>query len=115
MTALVKIHRKGQMTLPSRLRSAIGVAEGDLVEASIQRGRIVLTPKAVLDRVPENKAQQQQFFKQLRKGAPEWLKEVWATSKRHDTGKLTMRQIDAEIAAVRKERRQKASPTKRSK
>lgn len=45
MTTLVKIHRKGQMTLPSRLRSAVGVAEGDLVEASVQRGRIVLTLK----------------------------------------------------------------------
>lgn len=51
MTTLVRIHRKGQMTLPSRLRSAVGVAEGDLVEASVQRGRIVLTPKPVTERV----------------------------------------------------------------
>jgi AbrB family looped-hinge helix DNA binding protein len=50
MTTLVRIHRKGQMTLPSRLRSAVGVAEGDLVEASVQRGKIVLTPKLVIDR-----------------------------------------------------------------
>ena len=50
MTTLVKIHRKGQMTLPSRLRSAIGVTEGDLIEASVQRGRIVLTPKLIIDR-----------------------------------------------------------------
>jgi AbrB family looped-hinge helix DNA binding protein len=50
MTTLVRIHRKGQMTLPSRLRIAIGVAEGDLIEASLQRGKIVLTPKVVVDR-----------------------------------------------------------------
>lgn len=50
MTTLVKIHRKGQMTLPSRLRLAIGVAEGDLVEATVLRGKIVLTPKTVIDR-----------------------------------------------------------------
>jgi AbrB family looped-hinge helix DNA binding protein len=50
MTTLVKIHRKGQMTLPSRLRAAIGIAEGDLVEASIKRGTIVITPKLVIDR-----------------------------------------------------------------
>ena len=49
MTTLVKIHRKGQMTLPSRLRSAIGVSEGDMVEASVHRGKIVLTPKVVID------------------------------------------------------------------
>ena len=50
VTTLVKIHRKGQMTLPSRLRSAVGVAEGDLVEASVQRGKIVLTPTTMIDR-----------------------------------------------------------------
>ena len=50
MTTLVKIHRKGQMTLPSRMRLAIGVAEGDLVEATVLRGKIVLTPKLVFDR-----------------------------------------------------------------
>ena len=50
MTTLVKIHRKGQMTHPSRLRSAIGVAEGDLVEATVKSGKIVLTPKLIIDR-----------------------------------------------------------------
>ena len=50
MTTLVRIHRKGQMTLPSRLRTAIGIADGDLVEATVHRGRIVLTPKVVIDR-----------------------------------------------------------------
>jgi AbrB family looped-hinge helix DNA binding protein len=47
MTTLVKIQRKGQMTLPSRFRSAVGVAEGDMIELSVQRGKIVLTPKVV--------------------------------------------------------------------
>jgi AbrB family looped-hinge helix DNA binding protein len=51
MTSLVKINHKGQMTLPSRLRSAIGVTEGDLIEASVRRGRIVLTPKLAIDRI----------------------------------------------------------------
>jgi AbrB family looped-hinge helix DNA binding protein len=50
MTALVKIHRKGQMTLPIRLRTRAGISEGDLVEAAFHRGKIVLTPKVVLDR-----------------------------------------------------------------
>ena len=49
MTALVKIQRKGQITLPTRMRSALRVVEGDLVEASVQRGRIVWTPKVVID------------------------------------------------------------------
>src|ERR1022692_1671074 len=50
MTTLVKIHRKGQMTLPTKLRSLAGISEGDLVEAAFQRGKIVITPKLVIDR-----------------------------------------------------------------
>jgi len=50
MSALVKVQHKGQVTIPSRLRSQAGIAEGDLVEASLQRGKIVLTPKLVIDR-----------------------------------------------------------------
>jgi bifunctional DNA-binding transcriptional regulator/antitoxin component of YhaV-PrlF toxin-antitoxin module len=45
MTTFLRIHRKGQMTLPVKLRSLAGIAEGDLVEAAFQRGRIVITPK----------------------------------------------------------------------
>ncbi|HUE00943.1 MAG TPA: AbrB/MazE/SpoVT family DNA-binding domain-containing protein [Bryobacteraceae bacterium] len=50
MTTLVKIHRKGQMTLPTKLRSLAGISEGDLVEAAFQHGKIVLTPQLVIDR-----------------------------------------------------------------
>jgi AbrB family looped-hinge helix DNA binding protein len=51
MTTLVKVQRKGQVTLPTRLRSALGIAEGDImVEATVQRGKIVLTPRTVIDR-----------------------------------------------------------------
>jgi AbrB family looped-hinge helix DNA binding protein len=50
MTTLVKVQRKGQVTLPTRLRSALGIAEGDMVEATVQRGKIVLTPRTVIDR-----------------------------------------------------------------
>jgi AbrB family looped-hinge helix DNA binding protein len=49
-TTLVKVQHKGQVTIPSRLRRQAGIAEGDIVEASFQRGQIVLTPKAVIDR-----------------------------------------------------------------
>jgi AbrB family looped-hinge helix DNA binding protein len=50
MTTLVKIHRKGQMTLPSRLRTLAGITEGDMVEATFKQGKIVITPKLVVDR-----------------------------------------------------------------
>jgi len=50
MTTLVRIHRKGQMTLPSIFRAAMGVGEGSLVELSLRNGKTVMTPKLVIDR-----------------------------------------------------------------
>jgi AbrB family looped-hinge helix DNA binding protein len=49
-TTLVKVQHKGQVTIPSRLRQQAGITEGDMVEATFQRGHIVLTPKVVIDR-----------------------------------------------------------------
>jgi hypothetical protein len=40
--------------------------------------------------------------------APDWLKKIWAESKRKGTNKLSMRQIDAEIAAVRRAEQRRA-------
>ena len=40
---------------------------------------------------------------------PSWLKAIGDEAKRKGLNKITMRQIDAEIAAVRRERRQKAA------
>jgi len=50
MSTLVKVQHKGQVTIPTRLRRQAGIAEGDLVEASFHRGKILLTPKLVIDR-----------------------------------------------------------------
>jgi AbrB family looped-hinge helix DNA binding protein len=50
MTTLIKIQRKGQMTLPSRFRAAMGVGEGSLVELSLKNGKALITPKVVIER-----------------------------------------------------------------
>lgn len=50
MGALVKVQHKGQVTIPTRLRTRAGISEGDLVEASFHRGKIILTPKLPVDR-----------------------------------------------------------------
>jgi AbrB family looped-hinge helix DNA binding protein len=50
MTATVKVQRKGQITIPIRLRVQVGLDDGDLVEARAERGKIVLTPKPLGDR-----------------------------------------------------------------
>jgi bifunctional DNA-binding transcriptional regulator/antitoxin component of YhaV-PrlF toxin-antitoxin module len=105
--ALVSVKNKYQVVIPQRLRQQLGINRGDVLEAKIERGKLTYTPKVVFDRLPSGKAQKQQFFRQLRQEAPEWLKEIWTASKRRGTDKLTMRQIDAEIAAARRERAKK--------
>src|ERR1035437_4124934 len=50
MGTIVKIQRKGQVTVPTRLRVQVGLVDGDLVEAKAERGKIVLTPKLIVDR-----------------------------------------------------------------
>jgi AbrB family looped-hinge helix DNA binding protein len=50
MGIIVKVQRKGQVTIPTRLRAQVGLVDGDLVEARAHRGRIVLTPKLIVDR-----------------------------------------------------------------
>ncbi len=50
MSATIKIQHKGQVTIPTRVREQAGLSKGDLVEFSYQRGRIVITPKIIIDR-----------------------------------------------------------------
>jgi len=47
---LVKVLRHGQVTLPKEFREILGVMEGDFLEAEMDGSRIMLKPKAVVDR-----------------------------------------------------------------
>lgn len=44
--------------------------------------------------------------------APKALRQIWAKSRRNGTDKLTMREIDAEIAEVRREQRASRRPAR---
>jgi AbrB family looped-hinge helix DNA binding protein len=50
MSTVCKIQHKGQVTIPTLLRNQAGLSKGDLVEFSFLRGKIVITPKVVIDR-----------------------------------------------------------------
>src|SRR6202049_1225350 len=50
MGTTTRIQHKGQVTIPTRVREQAGLSKGDLVEFSYQRGKIVITPKVVIDR-----------------------------------------------------------------
>ena len=92
------------MNCPQALREKLGISRGDVLEARVERGRITYTPKAVVDRIPAGKIERERFFRQLREQAPGWLKETWTASRRRGTDKITTRQINSEISAVRRRR-----------
>ncbi len=50
MGTLVKVQSKGQMTIPRIVRSAVGLADGDVVEVKAVGGKILITPQLVIDR-----------------------------------------------------------------
>lgn len=45
-----KIQNKGQVTIPTVIRRQAGLEKGDLVNFTFQRGRIIVTPRVVIDR-----------------------------------------------------------------
>lgn len=47
---LVTVKTKFQVTIPRELRNELDLNEGDLLDAELEEGRIVLTPKRVVDR-----------------------------------------------------------------
>jgi AbrB family looped-hinge helix DNA binding protein len=47
---LVTVKSKYQVVIPAAVRRQIRVGVGDLLEAKAEDGRIVLTPKSVIDR-----------------------------------------------------------------
>ena len=47
---IVKVQKRGQVTLPVRLRAQAGIAAGDALEAKLERGKITLAPAPVVDR-----------------------------------------------------------------
>lgn len=42
---LTKVSTKGQVVLPSPIRRRLGLREGDSLDANVEGGRIVLTPR----------------------------------------------------------------------
>ena len=47
--AIVTVKNKYQVVIPKSLRDKIGISVGDLLEASVARGRITFTPKILVE------------------------------------------------------------------
>ena len=47
---LLKIRKNAQITLPARIRKAVHLEDGDLLDCEIDDGKVVLTPKKIIDK-----------------------------------------------------------------
>jgi AbrB family looped-hinge helix DNA binding protein len=47
---LVRVQRKGLVTVPLKLREELGLEEGDLLSVELVEGKLVYKPQVVLDR-----------------------------------------------------------------
>jgi AbrB family looped-hinge helix DNA binding protein len=50
MNTTGKIQNKGQVTIPTAVRRQAGLNKGDLVNFAFKQGKIVITPRPVIDR-----------------------------------------------------------------
>ncbi len=50
--SLIQVKRKAQITLPVKLRRALGIEEGDYLEATVEGNKIVLVPQTVITKLP---------------------------------------------------------------
>ena len=51
---VIRVIRNGQITLPKEFRDALGVKEGDILEAEMKENQMVLKPKILIDKIPES-------------------------------------------------------------
>jgi AbrB family looped-hinge helix DNA binding protein len=94
--SIVRVKNKYQVVIPESVRDQIGVEVGDMFEVKAERGKITLTPKSIVDRIPQA------------------IKDIRAEAKRKGLNKITMEEIDAEVEAVRRQRQQRKSDNRRA-
>ena len=70
---MIKVVRNGQITLPKEFRDALGIDEGQILEAEIKDSRIILKPLAFVERgsVLSSKGKQKvkEALEDIKKGA----------------------------------------------
>jgi len=85
----IKILRNGQLTLPAKLRKALDLKEGDLLNAELEKDKIVLKPLTVIER------------DKIRKRFFQLVEENWKKNKDLDQGKVE-KIVKEELEKIRK-------------
>jgi AbrB family looped-hinge helix DNA binding protein len=71
---LVKVKAKAQITLPLKIRQALGIEEGDYLQVVVQGNRIVLVPQVLVTKLPpvslseEGERMLEEAFEDVREG-----------------------------------------------
>jgi AbrB family looped-hinge helix DNA binding protein len=94
--SIVRVKNKYQVVIPESVRDEIKVEVGDMFEAKVERGKITLTPKSFVDRIPQV------------------VKDARAQAKRTGANKIGMEEIDAEVAVVRSGQGKKRTNSRRA-
>ncbi|HLG96945.1 MAG TPA: AbrB/MazE/SpoVT family DNA-binding domain-containing protein [Bryobacteraceae bacterium] len=69
--SIVTVKNKYQVVIPQRIREQIGVNIGDVFEVRAERGKVVMQPKAIVDRDEYTPAQRRRIDAQLAKSIKE--------------------------------------------
>jgi AbrB family looped-hinge helix DNA binding protein len=86
----VKVLRGGQITMPKELRKVLEIKEGDILEVKMEKNKVVLKPKILVDR---NQAWQR-------------LNQVMSkVGKRH--GKISEKEVESDVLEAMKAVRSK--------
>ena len=48
--SLVQVREKAQITIPNKIRKALGIKKGDYLQAEVENNKIVLVPKVLIDK-----------------------------------------------------------------
>ena len=102
---IVKVQKKGQVVIPRSLREQVGVTEGDLMEIQVlEGGRFLFTPKLMINReLVSGKKPRRQVLAELA-AVVEGLRQE---AKEKGLDKITMKQINAEVEAYRRQQSKK--------
>lgn len=67
--SLVKVKRFAQVTIPADIRQKANIEQGDFVEMAYEKGKIIITPKRVLDKTVDWELKFDEALAQVRKAA----------------------------------------------
>jgi AbrB family looped-hinge helix DNA binding protein len=84
-----------QVVIPKKIHDKLGLAPGDYLEVEVQRGKVVMTPKALVDKQLEKRLAES--FEDFRKGrtygpfasAKETIAALHASSKKRKNAKAS--------------------------